>query len=271
MLSGPDIDDRRTAEDRLSALRAQLAVIEGLPEMAAGGRRDQVLPFASVPGLTGLAEALPWAGLPRPALHEVIAAGPAPADAAATGFCAALLGALALHAAAPVLWIVRDTTLYGPGLAAFGLDPARLVLVRAPRNRDVLWAMEEGLRSPALAAVLGEADDVSLFASRRLQLAAEGTGVTGLLLRRAGSRVPPPSAAVTRWRVQPIAGEALQASDAIVRTCWQVELLRCRGGRPGTWIIDFRTEEDAHGRTTDSVPVPALLRDGSDPPRRAAG
>ena len=53
--------------------------------------------------------------------------------AAASGFCAALLGALSRRAAMPVLWVTRDRTLYGPGLAALGLDPARLVIVRARR------------------------------------------------------------------------------------------------------------------------------------------
>ena len=42
--------------------------------------------------------------------------------------------------------------------------------------------MEEGLRCGQVAAVIGELGDMSLTASRRLQLAAEETGVTALSL-----------------------------------------------------------------------------------------
>src|SRR5215469_14130796 len=83
-----------------------------------------------------------------------------------------------------VLWCLSRPDLYGPGLAAHGLDPARLVLVRAPRDAEILWAMEEGLRSTGLAAVVGEVGTLAAVASRRLQLAAERSGITAFLLRR---------------------------------------------------------------------------------------
>ena len=94
-----------------------------------------------------------------------------------------------------------------PALPPCGLDPARLILARTRRPQDVLWAMEEGLKSPALAAVVGEVAALSLPASRRLQLAAEASGVTGFALRRwrqgadAARERSPPNAALTRWRV----------------------------------------------------------------------
>ena len=186
----------------------------------------------------GLDAALPWGGLPQGALHEVIAADE-PAAAAATGFCTALLAALVSTSSghAAVLWGARDAMLYGPALAAFGLDPTKLIIARVRRSRDVLWVMEEGLRSAQLGAVLGEIDDISLFASRRLQLAAETSGVTAFLLRK-GALAPldrlPPCAAVTRWRVRPAPGNGL------ARPTWQLELLRCRGGLPRSWTVAYR-------------------------------
>ena len=54
-----------------------------------------------------------------------------------------------------MLWCSPPGSLWArPGRS--GLDPARLVLVRAPRDAEILWAMEEGLRAPGIAAVVGE-------------------------------------------------------------------------------------------------------------------
>ena len=58
-----------------------------------------------------------------------------------------------------------------------------------------------------LAAVVGEIGRLPMVAGRRLQLAAERSGVTALLLRRwrngaeAAAERDRPSAAVTRWRI----------------------------------------------------------------------
>src|SRR5438105_12012218 len=43
-----------------------------------------------------------------------------------------------------VLWCLSRPDLYGPGLDTHGLDPGHLILVRAPRDTEILWAMEEG-------------------------------------------------------------------------------------------------------------------------------
>ena len=83
-----------------------------------------------------------------------------------------------------VLWCLPRPDLYGPGLAAHGLDPGRVVLVRASRDAEILWAMEEGLRAPGIVAVVGEIGSFPMVASRRLQLAAERSGITAFLLRR---------------------------------------------------------------------------------------
>ena len=83
-----------------------------------------------------------------------------------------------------MLWCLPRADLHGPGLAACGLDPGRLVLVRAARDAEILWAMEEGLRTPDIAAVVGEVSVLPPMTSRRLQLAAEGSGIAAFLLRR---------------------------------------------------------------------------------------
>src|SRR5438067_1253370 len=133
-----------------------------------------------------------------------------------------------------VLWCLKRPDLYGSGLMAHGLDPARLVLVSAPRDDAILWAMEEGLRTPGLAAVVGEIGRLPMVAGRRLQLAAERSGVTALVLRRwrngeeAAAERERPSAALTRWRVTSLPSrDEPSLRHLIGRPRWRVELLRC--------------------------------------------
>lgn len=205
----------------LSALRARIARLEraGAAESLASRGED------AIPLCPAIDQALPWGGLPRAALHEVLAAEPG----AAAGFAALVLA----RAGGSVLWIAPEPDAWPPGLARFGLSPARLVLVRAVRQQDALWAMEETLRCQAVGAALLVAGELDLTAARRLQLAAESGGVLGLLLRPDADGAAP-TAALTRWRI----GAAPSDSDsphAIGDPTWSLDLLRCRGGRPATW------------------------------------
>jgi protein ImuA len=247
---------QRTETERqtLAALRAELRRLEG------GGRRERA---ARPVGLPAIERVLPGGGLARGALHEILATESG--WAAAEGFAASLVSGLAREG--PVLWCLAEDGLYGPGLARLGLAPERLILVRARRPADLLWAMEEGLKTPGLAAVLGEPKGLDLTASRRLQLAAEDSGVTCLVLRRdqAGSSV-----AVTRWRVAPAPSGPSLGTDTrdfgLARARWQVELIRCRGADwaegaagHGIWLME---EGDASG----AVPVAVPLADRSAAP-----
>jgi len=247
---------RRTAAD-LDRLRARIAAIEGLGGDAATG--------CAVPlGAKRVDRALPWGGLVRGALHEVIdgGAGVGAGPGAADGFAALLLARLAAPAGSapagfapagsapagfgrPALWVSRGGDLYAPGLFAFGLDPGDLVVARARTDAEALWAIEEGLRSPALAAVLGEVHTIDFAASRRLQLAAASTGVTALL-RRPGRAPLPASAAATRWRIAPgpAPGGDGRFVSALGPARWRVALLRCRGGSPKDWLLEW---DDAAG------------------------
>ena len=206
----------------LAALRAQVRRLEGC-------LTGTIHPL----GVSELDGWLPGGGLALGCIHEVGGAG-AGDDGAAVGFAAVVLGRLATDGGR-VLWLTRRDDLYPPGLAGLGLRPERLIPVPVRRDRDTLWAMEEALRHRRLAAVLGEVNDLDLVASRRLQLAAEGGGVTGLLLRPPASP-PAARAAVTRWR---LAATASIGISGLGPPRWRVELLRCRGGRPGQWVLEW--------------------------------
>ncbi|HVA12951.1 MAG TPA: hypothetical protein VNF99_06860 [Stellaceae bacterium] len=227
---------------RLTDLRRILAEAEGF-----GKPGTAVLPF----GLRPIDDALPWGGLPLAALHEVESAGAASEDGAAAAFLAGILARLT--PARPVLWCVQRADLHVLGLALAGLAASRLLLVRAPTEREILWAMEEGLRSRALAAVVGEVETLSTPASRRLQLAAEASGITGFVLHRRGETAAA-SAAVTRWRVAALPSVPVAGEPGIGRPLWRVELLRCRGGMPAAWNVEA-------GDETGHVALSAALAD----------
>ncbi|MFD1912276.1 hypothetical protein [Halodurantibacterium flavum] len=80
---------------------------------------------------------------------------------------------------------------------------ARLQIVRAPSETELLRAAEEILREPGVAAMIAEPQKpLSLKAGRRLQLAAEAGKTLGLLLTGSAGG----SAAVeTRWHCAPLA------------------------------------------------------------------
>lgn len=212
---------------RLEALRRQLMTEAVLGPASAVAALD-------VPAIDAC---LPWRGLPCGAVHEIEGAA---LDGAATGFCSVLLARLAADGRS-VLWVCPQDDLYGPGLIHFGLRPERLILVRAHRPAEILWAIEEALRCRGLAAVLGEVSGLSLAASRRLQLAARKSGVTALLLRHRAEA--PINTAVTRWRVVAASG-----NDARLMSRWTVDLVRCRGllhgeeGYVGRWLVAWEKD-----------------------------
>lgn len=191
-------------------------------------------------------------GLARGALHDVTPAG-APDMAAATGFALGIAGRLLAAAGRRGLWLwVRADMAgreagepYGPGLAAFGLDPGRLVMVTAGDTVDVLRAAEEGLAARAFAAVLIEpfGDDrrLDLTACRRLSLIADGSRATGILLRTGG--LSGPTSAVTRWSVMAAPGRSHGRHPG--NPLFSAELLRNRLGATGAWMMEWRSDEQS--------------------------
>ncbi len=247
----------------LATLRARVAQLE---------RADATRP-AQAPHPFGhpvLDAALPGGGLALGALHDITAADRA--DHAHSATAALFVAGILARLPGVVLWVLERPDLFAPGLAAVGLHPARILQAEVGTRRAVLPAVEEGLRQPGLAGVVGEVSHrVGLSASRRLQLAAGRSGTTAFLLRRGGADAfADPSCAVTRWRVGPVPTGPLvpDAPDVpgLARARWQVELVRCRGGEGGAWVMEAC---DAQGRL-GVVPLP-LDRQAAPPAWRAAG
>jgi hypothetical protein len=103
------------------------------------------------------------------------------------------------------LWCITRPDLFAPALAQAGLKSDRVIYLEAGDDKSVLACFEEGLRHGGLGAVVAEVARLPMTASRRLHLAAEGSGTIGMALRRwrrqtETSDFGQPTAAVTRWR-----------------------------------------------------------------------
>ena len=256
--------------------------VAALRQMLAG------LEAARLPGVEQsfcLGAAGPEAGgvrLARGALHEVQAAASADMPAA-TGFALALALLAARRGTAgegrPLLWVRQDMAeaefgrLDAPGLAALGLDPARLILVRARDGAEALRAAGDAVRCAGLGALIieiwGTPKALDLTATRRLALRAAASGVTSFLLH--GAPEPAATAVATRWRVAPAASTPLEG-DAPGAPSFRATLLRHRGGeggaRPvegGDWKLEWDhaafTFRDLDPLSRTVVPVPAVRPD----------
>ncbi len=201
-------------------------------------------------------------------------------DGALTGFAVALLRRILAQTdeAAPVVWCPAAAgggsgMLYAAGLAALGLDPGRLLIVDSPSPGARLAALEDILRTEGLAAVIVEYDRVSqtsdywMRLARRAQLAAEASGVTGLLL---GWPVAA-SGFDSLWHIAPSsaapsghAGRDLSRHSSrhpSWHPCWQVELRHARGGRPWSSQLSWDAyanslSEIRREHETEAVPEP---------------
>lgn len=232
----------------LDSLRAKIAQIEGV------AARYSVLPF----GIEAIDRRLPARGIASGSLHDVTGSRELADDAAATIFLAGILARLE----GTVFWCLRWRDLFAPALHLAGLHPDRVIFVEAGSDTNVLTAMEECLRHPGLAGVVGELGKVSLTASRRLQLAAEASGVAAFVFRRSSplETAGEGSAAVTRWRVRAAPSEAL-GIPSLGRPRWELSLERARGGDPQLWMVEAC---DAQGRIAlpaDLVDRPAQAED----------
>ncbi len=197
-------------------------------------------------GLGPVEAAFPNAVFPTGAIHEFISET-AEGVAATGGFIAGLLAPLMQQGNA-CLWISASRTLFPPALKAFGVTPDQVLFIDLARERDVLWVMEEALKCEGLAAVVGEIKEIDLTASRRLQLAAEQSRVTGLILRYQPRRLST-IACVARWKITPMASEPGKGMPGVGFPRWQVALLKVRNGQPGVWQLEW-----AAGRFLPVIP-----------------
>lgn len=179
----------------------------------------------------------PFPGAPSfdaPTLSEAFAAHPL--DGAAGAFVMAML-----PPGGTVLWAqdrLSRREAGAPYLPGGHLGGRPLLRADLPRATDVLAALEDGLASPALAAVVGEihGEAPGFTATRRLALRAERWGRPCWLILHGSAAQP--SAARLRWRLSS-APSAPHPHDPLSPGAprWKAELFRARGRPPATWLV----------------------------------
>jgi Uncharacterized conserved protein len=187
-------------------------------------------------GLGELENVFPNGVFPKKAIHEFITVLPEHA-AASDGFIGGLLSVLMKDGAACV-WISTARKLFPVSLCLFNVEPERIIFMDVTREKDVLWIMEEALKCEGLAAVVAELNELSLIESRRLQLAVEGSGVTGFILRK-DARKAVSTVATARWKISPVPSVTEDEMPGVGFPRWKVELTKVRNGNPGSWIMEW--------------------------------
>jgi protein ImuA len=205
---------------------------------------------ARVPLGCAPADAALKGGLRRGALHEVFAAPGH--EAAATGFAAALTARLAGDKR--IFWIRQDFSalefgeLSATGFLELGLDPDRILLLRAAHADDAVKAASDTLTCAALGAVAieiaGAPKILDLVTSRRLTLACAQKNVPAVLLRFAAQ--PQASTAETRWLVRGSSTEGENWGQPVFET----DLVRNRHGRTGQWVMEWNCDDCLFGEHT---------------------
>jgi protein ImuA len=157
---------------------------------------------------------------------------------------------LAAQTTGPVLWIAPEwgaDQMNPCGLMPF-VDPSRLILVQPKRAEDVLWSMEEVLRSGAVALAVADLPGLpALTPVRRMHLAAENGGKAGgpaplglLLTPGMGGA----QGVESRWHLAP--------DHHCTPGAWRLQRLRARTAPVQSWHV-ARQKGQALPRITGTI------------------
>lgn len=190
-------------------------------------------------GIPEMDKAFPSGSFPLGVIHEFTSMGYE--DTAATDSFSASIVSKIVKAGEPILWITKSREIYPVGLKDFGIEPERIVFVEMPKDKDALWAMEEGLKIRGLSVAICEVTDADLTATRRLQLAVEESGATGFLMRLNPRQIGS-SSCFASWQVTSIPSHFENGIPGVGLPRWEVELKKIRNGTPSKWQIEWDGE-----------------------------
>ena len=238
---GPtEVDDRKTT---LAALAQAVRRVE---RSWGGGSSVAGETFSSsCPALDAL---LPQGGLPRGALVEWLTWG----SAGGAGTLAWIAARQARQQGGAVVVLDRAGHFYPPAAAAWGIDLNHLIVVRAATPADEIWALDQALRCRGVAAAWIEVARLEARWFRRLQLAAEQGGGTGLLVRPAEVRHEPTWSAL-QLLAQPRAGSGRGSGPRL-----RVQVARCRGAVGGETVELEMDDVTGAVRAVSQHETPAL-------------
>lgn len=214
-------------KEMLESLRREILAVEGLQRKSC----EQVLDL----GLDTLEAAFPDRTFPLGNVHEFISSDIEDV-AATTGFITALLSRL-IQQKGLCAWISPIMRVFPPGLDLFGMPADKIIFINPGNEKDLLWVTEEALKCSALAAVVVDIRELTLTASRRLQLAVEQSRVTGLLHRHQPKKIEN-TASVARWQIHSLSSNTNDI-PGVGNPRWRVALWKVRNGKPGDWIVEW--------------------------------
>lgn len=231
-----------TGRALIEQLRASIRALEQVPVSLATPPAPGAAPSRSACSLTSPSPSndnrdSPLKALLQGGLHEIKphAYRDMPAG---LGFILSVIAEALTNCRGLVLWCLTRAASrewgrpYGPGLLRAGLDPARFLIVETDTAEESAWALEEGLKSGALAGCLAQLEIKTPLAARRLGLAAQAARTPCLLLSPHGTAAVPGT--LTRWRIATEASAHVPFDTGAPGTaCWRLSLERCRGGAPG--------------------------------------
>jgi len=181
---------------------------------------------------------LPDAGYARGTLVDWIAPSGCAAD-----FLSLSVASAACQNGGALVVIDPDRQFFPSAAAAMGINMDNLIVLRSAEKlsghiraigNDLLWAVDQSLRCPAVAAVWGPLPKIDDRWQRRFQLSAEASGSMGLFVRPL-SLARQPSWSEVQWLVSPGTINNIKSAssnDFGVR----LNLVRCRGTHGGKSI-----------------------------------
>jgi len=210
-------DHGRTPTQRIDRLRRAIARLEN-------GRRAGDSELVSS-GCEGLDRLLPDRGFRYGTLVEWLVSGQG-----SGGETLALIAARqACRQGGSVVVLDESHEFYPPAAVYLGIALDKLIVVQAANAADNLWALDQILRCPGVAAALAWPQKLDGRSFRRLQLAAEQGGGLGLLIRPESVRHEP-SWADVRLLVAPL---PMTTASRCAGRRLRIELLHGRGGARG--------------------------------------
>lgn len=217
--AGPPWDPRQELIERLQTRISRAETVR----RADGG---QVV-SSGVPAIDDL---LPAGGYPRGVLVQWLAEPGCGADELSLR-----VAREACRGGGALVVVDSQRQFYPPAAVALGLDLGNIVVLQpSATGQDALWALDQALRCPAVAAVWAPCTQIDARWFRRFQLSAESSGCLGLLVQPLAQQRQPTWAEV-QWRVEPRAWRPSEVRGA----GWQrlgLQLRRCRGTRARQWL-----------------------------------
>ena len=258
-----------TAQEKLFALREQIARLEGKPlpalaaaeqtEAAALSEGQRAKPrHARLPlGIASMDAALEG-GLPLDGITEIrtILSGDA---GAASGFALSLAAYFKTRdsSGAPLLWIgdylaSHEAGIpYASGFRQLGLEPKDILYASPRKLEDALWIAETAVASGAVSATIleirGNLKHFGLTESRRLSLRTKAAGRPLFLLRHAGEEEA--SSALLRFLAEPAPASRRRLADgsmlggSIGHPVFRLTLERSRNPAPLSFFLEWNSRD----------------------------